>query len=191
MVPAPENGDVAQLGEQLPCTHQVAGSNPVISTIKGSRMTKKREKKFPDNVVYNYETEEFDANIKPYGTNTSAPAIVPNDMSTIKGRAITAAEKYAQKEIDKLRKQAELIMEQVKEVKERVDVSKIIYEAEFNMQPTIGNRYFLYERKDGTHFLSLIAESQWIKIDPGKFLAEVELLPDQTWEIIRGVAQSG
>ena len=26
-------GDVAQLGEQLPCTHQVAGSTPVISTI--------------------------------------------------------------------------------------------------------------------------------------------------------------
>ena len=29
------NGDVAQLGEQLPCTHQVAGSTPVISTIFG------------------------------------------------------------------------------------------------------------------------------------------------------------
>ena len=157
-------------------------------TIGGNRMSKE---KFPDNVVYNYETEEFDANIKPYGTNTAAPAIRPNDMSSIKGRAISAAERYAEKEIDKLRKQAELIMEQVKEVKDRVDVSKIIYEADFNIQPVIGSRYFLYERKDGTHFLSLIAETQWIKIDPGKFLAEVELLPDQTWEIIRGVAQSG
>ena len=29
------NGDVAQLGEQLPCTHQAAGSTPVISTIFG------------------------------------------------------------------------------------------------------------------------------------------------------------
>ena len=29
------NGDVAQLGEQLPCTHQVAGSTPVISTTLG------------------------------------------------------------------------------------------------------------------------------------------------------------
>ena len=28
-------GDVAQLGEQLPCTHQAAGSTPVISTILG------------------------------------------------------------------------------------------------------------------------------------------------------------
>ena len=154
-------------------------------------MVSKNDQKFPDNVVYNYEAEEFDANIKPYGTNVGSPAIKPNDMSSIKGRAITAAERYAKKEIDKLRKQAALIMEQVKEVKERVDVSKIIYEADFNIQPVIGSRYFLYERKDGTHFLSLIAESQWIKIDPGEFLAEVELLPDQTWEIIRGVAQSG
>lgn len=141
--------------------------------------------------MYNYETEEFDANIKPYGTNVSAPAIKPNDMSSIKGRAITAAEKYAEKEINKLKKQAELIMEQVKEVKERVDVSKIIYDADFNIQPVIGNKYFLYERENGTHFLSLIAEDQWIKVNPGKFLAEVELLPDQTWEIVRGMAQSG
>ena len=37
-------------------------------TIGGNRMSKE---KFPDNVVYNYETEEFDANIKPYGTNTA------------------------------------------------------------------------------------------------------------------------
>ena len=154
-------------------------------------MVSKNDQKFPDNVVYNYETEEFDANIKPYGTNTAAPAIRPNDMSSLKGRAITAAERYAEKEIDKLRKQAELIMEQVKEVKERVDVSKIIYESEFNIQPVIGNKYFLYQRNDGSYFLSLIADNQWIKIDPGKFLAEVELLPDQTWEIIRGVAQSG
>ena len=66
-------------------------------TIGGNRMSKE---KFPDNVVYNYETEEFDANIKPYGTNTAAPAIRPNDMSSIKGRAISAAEKYAEKEID-------------------------------------------------------------------------------------------
>ena len=149
------------------------------------------KKKYSDNIVYNYETEEFDANIKPYGTNVSAPAIKPNDMSSIKGRAITAAEKYAEKEIDKLKKQAELILEQVKEVKERVDVSKIIYDADFNIQPVIGNKYFLYERENGTHFLSLIAEDQWIKINPGKFLAEVELLPDQTWEIVRGMAQSG
>ena len=82
-------------------------------------------------------------------------------------------------------------MQQVEEVKERVDISKIIYEADFNFQPVIGKHYFLYEREDCTHFLSLIAENQWIKVSPGKFLAEVELLPDQTWEIIRGMAQSG
>ena len=28
------NGDVAQLGERLPCTQEVSGSNPLISTIQ-------------------------------------------------------------------------------------------------------------------------------------------------------------
>ena len=137
-----------------------------------------KSKKFADNVVYNYETEEFDASLKPYGTNISAPAIVPNDMSTLKGRAISAAEKQ------KLKKQAEIIMEQAKEVQERVNVSKVIYEADFNIEPVIGEHYYLYQRKDSSHFLSLIAPQYWHVVDPGTFLAEVELLPDQTWEII-------
>ncbi len=141
-------------------------------------------KKFADNVVYNYETEEFDAKIKPYGTNVGAPAIVPHDMSTLKGRAISAAEKYAEKEIEKLKKQAEIIMEQAKEVQERVNVSKVIYEADFNIEPVIGEHYYLYQRKDNSHFLSLIAPQYWHRVDPGTFLAEVELLPDQTWEIV-------
>ena len=33
-------GAVAQLGERLPCTEEVAGSNPVSSTCAGARMVK-------------------------------------------------------------------------------------------------------------------------------------------------------
>jgi hypothetical protein len=61
---------------------------------------------------------------------------------------------------------------------------EIICEAEFNVEPVIGNHYFLYRRENETHFLSLIAPNEWIKIIPGEFLAEVELLPDRTWEVI-------
>ena len=31
--PSPPDGDIAQLGERLPCKQEVAGSSPVISTI--------------------------------------------------------------------------------------------------------------------------------------------------------------
>lgn len=143
-----------------------------------------KEKKFADNVVYNYENETFDANIKPYGTDLSAPAIRPNDMSTIKGRAVTAAEKYAEKEIEKLKKQAELIMEQANEVKERVEISKLIYDAEFGFEPVIGEHYYLYKRENESHFLSLVPPEYWGRVSPGTFISKVELLPDRTWEVI-------
>ena len=34
-------------------------------------------KKLPDNIVFNYDTEKFDANTKQYPTTISAPSFAP------------------------------------------------------------------------------------------------------------------
>ena len=70
-----------------------------------------------------------------------------------------------------------------KEVQECVNVSKIIYDADFNVEPVIGRHYFLYKREDNSHFLSLVEPQYWARVNPGTFMAEVELLPDQTWKV--------
>tara|TARA_Y100000034_G_scaffold62653_1_gene75937 strand:- start:76 stop:321 length:246 start_codon:yes stop_codon:yes gene_type:complete len=38
----------------------------------------------------------------------------------------------------------------------------IIKEAEMKFEPVMGNSYYLYERANGTHFISLIAPTEWI-----------------------------
>jgi len=37
----------------------------------------------------------------------------------------------------------------------------MVYESEFNFEPLIGESYYLYEREDGSRFLSLIGPSEW------------------------------
>jgi hypothetical protein len=44
----------------------------------------------------------------------------------------------------------------------------------------------LYQKEDGTDFMSMIAPEEWgRKKDWAQFVAEVKLLADHTWEILR------
>ena len=44
--------------------------------------------KKPDNVVFNSETQKYDAAIKPYGTSVGAPVITTTDTVAWKNRSI-------------------------------------------------------------------------------------------------------
>ena len=39
---------------------------------------------------------------------------------------------------------------------------EILKTAEMKFEPVMGNSYYLYERANGTHFISLIAPTEWI-----------------------------
>ncbi|MFN5462465.1 MAG: DUF2452 domain-containing protein, partial [Bacteroidota bacterium] len=67
-----------------------------------------------------------------------------------------------------------------------VEVSERIYQASISFEPLINHRYFLYQKADGTDFLSMIAPEEWgRKKDWAHFIAEIKLLADHTWEILR------
>ena len=46
------------------------------------------EDKKPDQVVFNKETQTYDASLKPYATNVGAPAITVTDNITWKNKNI-------------------------------------------------------------------------------------------------------
>jgi hypothetical protein len=80
--------------------------------------------------------------------------------------------------------QMETLAKQAAELRERAEISYRIYEADMNFQPLVGHTYFLYERADGLSVLSMIASHEWGKKMPyARFLAEVKLLADHTWEV--------
>ncbi len=58
----------------------------------------------------------------------------------------------------------------------------MIYNARLSFKPNIGQVYYLYEKKDGSHLLSLVSPKEWGTSGPfSKFVAGVKLLADHTW----------
>jgi hypothetical protein len=59
----------------------------------------------------------------------------------------------------------------------------MIYSARLSFKPNIGQVYYLYEKKDGEHLLSLVSPKEWGGASPFKrFVAAVQLLADHTWK---------
>jgi hypothetical protein len=85
--------------------------------------------------------------------------------------------------LDQIRKQIELLALQAQEIQKRKDLSMMIYEAKLSFKPNIGQVYYLYEKKDDTHMLSLVSPKEWGTTGPfKKFVAAVQLLADHTWK---------
>lgn len=121
----------------------------------------------------------------PYALTVSSPKIDPVDKRMLKANAHEAMQHQAQQQINMLRKQAELLLKQAREIEDRLAVSHDIYKADVNFEPVIGGVYHLYQRKNGSQVLTLVAPYEWGKTMPYEmFLHTVRLLPDRTWEIL-------
>ncbi|WP_017729888.1 DUF2452 domain-containing protein [Nafulsella turpanensis] len=110
--------------------------------------------------------------------------IRPEDTGKIKGRSLAAMREQTSRQMKQLYKQAQLLAEQAQEIQKRAEVSERIYTSHMNFEPLIGHTYYLYERKDGTDLLSMVAPDEWGRSQPfSRFLARVKLLSDHTWEV--------
>ncbi|MEY2704730.1 MAG: hypothetical protein RL407_792 [Bacteroidota bacterium] len=122
----------------------------------------------------------------PYAHHSGSALIKPEDKGKITGRAVAAMHSQTDMQMAQIYDQMQLLAEQAKKIKARVEVSERIYQASIAFEPLINHRYFLYQKTDGTDFLSMIAPEEWgRKKDWAHFIAEIKLLADHTWEILR------
>ena len=122
----------------------------------------------------------------PIPLSVSSPSIKPEDRKLIKAQAVEAMHLKAQQQINLLKRQAALIMEQARELEERVRISQQIYEATMRFSPSMGMIYHLYRRQDDEVILSLVSPEEWGQKFPFKhFIATVKLLADHTWDILQ------
>ena len=103
-------------------------------------------------------------------------------IEVVKNDSLTAMEHHANKQIESLREHAELLIRQAETIQERVDLAKIIANAEYGFKPVQLNSYHLY-RKGDRHILTLIAPNEWDS-PYDEYIAEVRQLGDSTWEKI-------
>ena len=121
----------------------------------------------------------------PYAITVSSPKIEPIDKRLLKANAHEAMQHQAQQQIDMLRKQAALLIQQAKDIEKRLEVSHSIYQANINFEPVVGGVYHLYQKEDGTQVLSMVAPYEWGKTMPfTEFLNTVRLLADKTWDVL-------
>lgn len=122
----------------------------------------------------------------PYAHHSGSALVKPEDQGKISGRAVAAMHTQTEMQMAQIYEQMRLLAEQAKKIQSRVEVSERIYQASMAFEPLINHRYFLYQKADGSDFLSMIAPEEWgRKGDWAAFVAEVKLLADHTWEILR------
>lgn len=131
----------------------------------------------------NVEYYHKQLSVLPYSASVSGAVIKPTEEGVIKHKALTAMEEQTNMQLDQIRKQIELLALQAQEIQKRKDLSMMIYEAKLSFKPNIGQVYYLYEKKDDTHMLSLVSPKEWGSTGPfKKFVAAVQLLADHTWK---------
>lgn len=124
------------------------------------------------------------ASLSPIPLSIGSPVIRPEDKNKIKANAVEAMHHYANQEIAMLKKQADLIMSQVREIEARLKISEHIYESNLKFTPIVNQIYHLYE-KDNYYNLSLIGPTEWGRSRTvGKYVASVKLLGDHSWDVI-------
>ncbi|AEH00472.1 DUF2452 domain-containing protein [Lacinutrix sp. 5H-3-7-4] len=139
-----------------------------------------KEKKKPDNVVFNQSTQKYDASLKPYATNVGAPAIKATENITWKNKNILKANK--QIEAKYLELQAEY-----KKMMEELEYNNLVYNAKFNFEPIIGNTYHLYRDKKEQAFLSIIPPNECNFNFIGSFYLNSELIWKKTDNNIKAI----
>ncbi|MGB6221078.1 DUF2452 domain-containing protein [Haloferula sp.] len=108
----------------------------------------------------------------PYPTSTLSPRIVPTDLSTFKSRGISQVERDLQQKLVEIR---ETYLAAI----DHFNWNKLVYEAEINFEPVVGETYHLYESR-GRRLLSMIGPSEWAM----RHLATFRLNVDRQWLIV-------
>ncbi|MDG1040012.1 MAG: DUF2452 domain-containing protein [Polaribacter sp.] len=131
------------------------------------------ESKKPDQVVFNTETQKYDAALKPYATSVGAPVITTTDTIAWKNRSINKVNHKVKARYLELKEAYDKMLEEY-------EYNQLIYNAKFTFEPIIGETYHLYKRENEETFLSIIAPEQCNFNAIGSFYLDA----DQIWKKI-------
>ena len=105
------------------------------------------------------------------------------DLTVSQDQSLERSNDSANREIERLREQAKMLMEQADKVEFESQIRAKIRSADCGFRPVVNQPYFLYE-SEGKCMLSLISPNEWNGQPPfGHCLAKVVQLGDLTWEI--------
>ena len=105
------------------------------------------------------------------------------DLTVSQDQSLERSNDTANREIERLREQAKMLMEQADKVEFESQIRAKIRSADCGFRPVVNQAYYLYE-SNGKCMLSLISPNEWNGQPPfGNCLAKAVQLGDLTWEI--------
>ncbi len=119
-----------------------------------------------------------------YAHTVGGFAIVPTNEGQIKSHARDAMKEQTEEQLAIIFEQMKTLAKQVQDIKKRVHISDLIYNAKITFTPVVGKIYYLYEENNGEKFLSLISPKEWGDKLQDNYIAEVRLNADHTWKVI-------
>lgn len=127
--------------------------------------------KKPDLVVFDEDEQKYNAGLLPYATNASAPKITSTDLTGWKNTNISKANHQINTEYQKLKAAYDNLMKQY-------EYNSLVYSAQFNFEPIVGQVYHLYIKDNEETFLSIISPHECKFNHKGSF----KLNDDKIWE---------
>ena len=123
--------------------------------------------KYPDNIVFDYEKNEYNAYKKEYPTTSSAQNF---SVDLIDKNLPHECKNYFETQLKELQNRYQ-------QIKEEYEWTELIYNASYRFKPDIGSTYHLYQKNENTNFLSLIEPENW----QAKYLGSFKLLSYGKW----------
>ena len=123
----------------------------------------------------------------PYALDRGSCKFHLIDIKSIKDQEYNLSIKQAQQEFNKLKEMAEVINNQVKQIKERMELTHLIYLAEYNFKPVVDNTYWLVKNnKKNIFMLCLLGPEDWSGGPPEayEYIQQVRSLPNGLWEAV-------
>ena len=121
----------------------------------------------------------------PYAHHVGSAIIRPLDKGRSKGNSMKAMYQQTGNQLSQIKEQVEILIRQAQAIHDRISISEMIYKADLGVKPVVGETYYLYQKEDATYVMSLVSPEEWGKKLPYNFIAEVNLLADHTWNVVR------
>lgn len=120
----------------------------------------------------------------PYAHTVGGAAFELVDVKKNKSLDLSAMQEQTDMQLEQIRRQMELLAQQAMEIKQRKELSELIYQAKMNFKPEINHIYYLYKNDEGIPVLSMIGPGEWGRSRKfAEYLYKVRLLADHTWKI--------
>ena len=121
----------------------------------------------PNNIVFDTESDRYNASLLSYASSVGAPSIKIEDNKSWKERGVSKVNKKIGLKFQELKNEYNKLLDEFK-------WNELIYNSKFSFEPVVGETYYLYMDSSEEYFLSLIHPDSWNKDFIGEFILNSE-----------------